>query len=269
MSHPPARTSPRPVAARAVFAALALSLPAAAPATAAAPPAGTWQTPAPLLLDQHPVELRDGLRVVAAGLGRDRFLVVWGHDDGGGKLSARVLDATGVPTGAAPGGSPIGVELALGAAAFPLDEPAALAALPDGGVLVVWTRGSGTATGTEIVARRVDPAGEVGALVQVNAIADLEQRFPAVAVGADGRVLVVWVSEIDQRLAGGVRAKVVRGRLLGPDGAPTGDDLTLSSPGGALVPRQPVGRGEERRLPAGLGLGAVGPAARRQRRAGR
>jgi hypothetical protein len=76
--------------------------------------------------------------------------------------------------------------------------------------------------------------------MHVNAIADLEQRFPAVAVGADGRVLVVWVSEIDQRLAGGVRAKVVRGRLLGPDGAPTGGDLTLSSPGGHWSPANPL-----------------------------
>jgi len=70
------------------------------------------------------------------------------------------------------------------------------------------------------------PAGEE---ILINQFLPNNQRHPAAAVLADGRIMVVWVSQdFISSLPTETSQVVIRGRFLGADGLPVGDDFIVS-----------------------------------------
>lgn len=107
----------------------------------------------------------------------------------------------------------------------------------------------------DVFFQRLDAAGrKVGPEVMVNQYANYNQRNPAVAVLADGRFLVVWVSElpageawardIPLRLSAraderhNIRARLA-GRLFTAQGEPVGDEFSMAT-GDDLVQANPA-----------------------------
>ena len=132
---------------------------------------------------------------------------------------------------------------AWGVASFRLDSPPDceemsldLAALPGGGLVAVWAAG---ATGKpesspRIFARLFDAHhAPRGSELQVNG--ETEALWPAVAVGASGDILIVWVEAAPQRLVA---------RRYDATGVAAGPEVVLStavSLGGAAVTATPTG----------------------------
>lgn len=98
-----------------------------------------------------------------------------------------------------------------------------ISALPSGSTVAVW-RG----TGTEKSA--VSPEGVVSPAVQISESAGADDN--EIATSAAGRSLVVW------RQSGAEYA--VRGRMLRPNGAPIGPELTIEPPGAGFVGPRPT-----------------------------
>ncbi|HMQ32170.1 MAG TPA: hypothetical protein PKD53_15680 [Chloroflexaceae bacterium] len=98
-----------------------------------------------------------------------------------------------------------------------------VAALPDGGAVVVWQAAGGPLVGSEIMARRLDPDGAPRGLpFLVNRRTAGQQRQPAVAVRAGGGFVVVWATG----------NRTVWARRFDADGAPLDqDDLPVSGDG--------------------------------------
>lgn len=121
-----------------------------------------------------------------------------------------------------------------------------IAAGPDATFVVVWaSEGSvgDDADGTSIQARFFfPPSGTPGPQFQLNEVTAGDQGRPDVAIGPNGRALVIWHGPAEP----GAPVDSLRGRMLEPDGTPIGPELALG--GGA---QEPQGAGRVAALPDG------------------
>lgn len=117
--------------------------------------------------------------------------------------------------------------------------------LPDGNALVVWASSGQDGSMLGVFGQRFTPEGEkIGYEFLVNQTTRLNQRSPAVATLANGRVLVVWVSEkargpaqnvdvaggtFDPTAGGELFDVDLFGRFYTPEGAPAGGEFKINS----------------------------------------
>jgi hypothetical protein len=92
---------------------------------------------------------------------------------------------------------------------------------------VAWEGCCDGAGDTGVFARHFESAAKpAGAGIAVPSAAEGVQRRPAIARHGDDGYLVAWLGPV----TGNERDTVVVARILGPDLAPRGDDLTLAEP---------------------------------------
>ncbi len=102
--------------------------------------------------------------------------------------------------------------------------------LPNGGLVVVWTKGSSTG---DVVLRLFDASGQrVTDDVPVPSNTDGDQQTPAVSVNEDGTILVVWAD--DSGSGSDQSSYAISARLFDSDGnaltnAQTGDDGSFTA----------------------------------------
>ncbi|PZU88456.1 MAG: hypothetical protein DI527_17245 [Chelatococcus sp.] len=153
---------------------------------------------APFQIDVSTPTTAGGHPVVTV-LADGRFVVAWDSDADGADIWARIFDGAGGAEG-----GPFRVNLATAG----LQGRPDIAALADGGFVVVWTDASGQggdASGTSIKARSFDAAGAGDAAeTLVNNATAGSQSDAHVAVLADGRFVVSWT---DGGGAGGTDVK--------------------------------------------------------------
>ena len=106
-----------------------------------------------------------------------------------------------------------------------------LAALNDGGFIVVWTDGSligGDSSGVGVKAQRFDASGHaVGGEFLVNTTTSGNQSSPAVAELSSGRFIITWT---DASATGGdTSGNAVRGQLFAADGTPVGGEFLVNT----------------------------------------
>ena len=107
---------------------------------------------------------------------------------------------------------------------------AAVAADGAGNFVVVWTSDSQDGSGTGIFGQRFDAAGaRIGGEFQVNTYTTGEQDFPAVAMDAAGRFLVVWQSGSSGTNGPDGSATAVAGRWFDSSGAPLGGEFVVNT----------------------------------------
>ena len=137
---------------------------------------------------------------------------------------------------------------------------ASVVPLPDGGALVAYAMNCSSETNTwtlsrqerwtgrrystndtlvpvrylgdwmqDVFVQRLDAAGQkVGAEIKVNQQLEYNQRNPSVAALPDGRLVVVWVSELPRGADWRQNFRVeLRGRLLDGSGNPVGDEFVV------------------------------------------
>lgn len=119
-----------------------------------------------------------------------------------------------------------------------------VAGLPDGNALVVWASSGQDGSMLGVFGQRFSPQGEkLGEPVLINQTTRLNQRNPAIATLANGKVVVAWVSERSRGVAHNVdesgrpdpTAGVelfdidLFGRFIDPTGNPTSDEFKLNS----------------------------------------
>ncbi len=123
------------------------------------------------------------------------FVVVW-ESDGSGGADTGGYSIQGQRYNAA--GSPVGSEFQVNSYTTSDQRWASVAMDADGDFVVVWySDGSGGADtdGYSIQGQRYNAAGgPVGSEFQVNSYTTSDQRFPSVAMDADGDFVVVWYS---------------------------------------------------------------------------
>lgn len=147
--------------------------------------------------------------------GAGRAVVVWVQADAG-TLFGRRFDAAGQPVGA-----PFRVDAGTG---IPLE--AAVAPLPGGRFVAVWSAYLGGGDRFAILAQRFDASGlKVGPLLSVSpaSSAAREHHAPDVATDAAGNFMVVWSAiRVDGAGTG------VLGRLFDRKGAPQGEPFRIN-----------------------------------------
>jgi hypothetical protein len=175
---------------------------------------------------------------------------------GGGHVVVWSSPMTGTPTSGifaqryAADGTPAGGETLVSPSVGTDQVTPSVAALPDGGYVVVWAMldSSGTAggRGIGIFMRRFDEGGTAsGSAQQVNSATLQEQALPQVAVLAGGDIVVAW-HFVQAPDATGKQVAGVAIRRFGADGSPGGPetvvgglgvtDLALAElPGGGFV----------------------------------
>jgi len=170
-------------------------------------------------------QLAPGVAMDAAG----NFAVAWQTlVESSFEIRARRFDARGVERGD---------EIAVNTTRGDTHGAPAVAMDADGGFVVAWeTSFHGS---FEIRARRFDARGNPqGGQIAVNAVTTSSQRFPAVAIDADGDFVVVWRSNI----AG---SSEVRARRFSALGVPQGDEIQVNATtaGDQLAPSVAVAQG--------------------------
>lgn len=123
------------------------------------------------------------------------FVVVWasngsyGTDPHGSSIQGQLFDA---------GGAPLGTQFQVNTYTSDSQKSPSMSMAPDGSFVVVWHSYGSYATDTSdwsIQGQRFDASGNsLEQQFQVNSYTSYSQVFPAVAVGADGRFVVVWES---------------------------------------------------------------------------
>jgi hypothetical protein len=159
----------------------------------------------------------------------------------GNAIRGRVLDAQGVFT--TPGDIQVSTHEGT-----PKVNPV-IAPLGDGGFLVLWASygqddaGSTLASGgyrhlQGVYGQRFDAAGaRVGEEFLLNQEVEFNQRNPAVARLASGKLIALWISErvvltvIEGQLTDSINAVEVTGRLLDQAGVPQGNAFRISAEG--------------------------------------
>lgn len=166
----------------------------------------------------------------AAAVGKSGFLVVWeseaspGTDDQGRSIQARWVDPSGVPQGA---------DFQVNTYTTGNQYQPAVSAGPGGDSFVVWaSRGSGgTDTDNRSIQGRqiLSDKTPLGVDFQVNTSTTDDQRVPAVSVGGDGVVVVVWSTSQDPSGDWDVRGqRLLFGTLVFRDGFESGNTSAWS-----------------------------------------
>lgn len=156
-----------------------------------------------------------------AGLPDGGFVVAWDSDgspgDDGSSFSVQVRRF-----GA--DGAPLGEQQQVNTYTASLQRYPAVASGSDGGFVVVWHSfgSSGNDDSSASVQGRWFDAGgaPLGDDVQLNTVTFHRQKYPAVAVAADGTALVVWQDE---------GTATIKGRRFGAAGVALGDETVVSS----------------------------------------
>ncbi|HEY0783461.1 MAG TPA: AAA family ATPase [Thermoanaerobaculia bacterium] len=160
-----------------------------------------------------------------AAVGTGGFVAVWqspGEDGDGTGVVARVLDASGLPTGAeiavntTTAGDQGGPVLAR--------RGTAVAADGSGNFVGVWSSEGQGAGGEGVYGQRFDSGGrKVGTEFQANTFTAGRQALPVVAASRDGSFVVVWESDGQDGDGGGIY-----GQRFTAAGARQGGELQLS-----------------------------------------
>ncbi len=168
-------------------------------------------------------------RVVRASAGG--FIVAWEGDSTAGGADRdvffRSFDASGQPSSG---------DVRINTTTENDQGNPALAALPEGGFVVVWQSIDQDGSNEGIIGQRFGPAAtRIGPQFQVNVFTTGPQDDPAIAAGADGAFVVVWESSYQDASDNGVF-----GRLFDPAGTPVGEEFaanqtTLASQADAAV----------------------------------
>lgn len=117
------------------------------------------------------------------------FVVAW-HSYAAGARTPRVMArrfsaATQV----------LGPEFGVGDAGRGAQSSAAVAMDADGDCLIAWSEQNAVAAAVDVIGRRFKPDGSAdGVPFRINSTRVLNQRFPAIAVDADGDAVVAWQS---------------------------------------------------------------------------
>jgi hypothetical protein len=113
------------------------------------------------------------------------FVVVWATPDGDGYgIAGRRFDSSGVAQGP---------EFPVNTATTNFQYQPALAAIPGGGYVVVWTDTDASSVG--VSGRRLDASGApAGAVFPINTYTTLSQWWPSVAGAPTGGFVAVWES---------------------------------------------------------------------------
>lgn len=144
------------------------------------------------------------------------FLVTWqsGHR-GSQKIIGRILSREGVFAGPE-------IELSRGLGAR---KPKAIQS-KNGTATVVWTQTGVDGDMDAVVARQISASGEVlSEPVQVNVVAEFNQRDPAIALLADGSLFIAWVTETPN----GSQTATILGRRFSSNLAEVTGEIPLTS----------------------------------------
>jgi len=111
-----------------------------------------------------------------------------------------------------------------------LQNQVAVAALADGGSIVVWASFTSDLSGSKVYGQRLDANGDqLDSQFQVNATTGDLQRYPAVAaLGDAGGFIVVWTS-LAPNGSGNFTNENVYGQVYGADGTPTGTEFQITA----------------------------------------
>jgi Ca2+-binding RTX toxin-like protein len=163
-----------------------------------------------------------------ASLSSGGFVVVWDDfsgqgGDSGQSVKGQIFSANGAP---------LGGEFLVNTATASGQREQAVAGMPDGSFVVVWSDSSrvgGDASEWGVKAQRFDAAGgKLGGEFLVNTTTAGSQFKPVVSVQGDGSFLVAWV---DYGLSSGSSsASEIRAQRFNADGSKSGGELLISSP---------------------------------------
>jgi hypothetical protein len=169
------------------------------------------------LAAESPVAASGVAPSVASDVARD-FVVAWHEPNyfpATRSVHARRYDAAGAPQGEA-----LRVDSGAGYPGFPQ-----VARDSAGNFVVAWTSFGQDGSGSGIFARRYDALGNAfGPEFQVNTRAASDQHDASVAMGPDGRFVIVWTGAVEQELRRGVF-----GQRFDPSGAPDGVEFAVST----------------------------------------
>ncbi len=158
-----------------------------------------------------------------AGLAGGGYVVTWtseGQDGSGTGVYAQRFSSSG---------GKVGGETRVNTTTANDQRVADVAALPDGGYIVIWTSFDQDGSNFGVYAQRFDGGGaRIGGETLVNETTANGQTEGAVAALADGRIVAAW-SSLNQDGSG----QGVYLRETGPAVAPSTPDLVASSDGGA------------------------------------
>ncbi len=171
----------------------------------------------------------DQMDPAVAALPSGDFAVVWNNisgspgDSSERSIQGRLVDADGVP---------LGGEFQVNSFTPGTQYNPAVAALADGGFVVVWSSATSPAGDTDfaILGQRFDASGApLGDELQVNTSLIYVQSMPAVAGGDDGSFLVAWRS--GDFASGGVDGDRygIAARAFAGSGTPLGDELVVNT----------------------------------------
>ncbi len=145
------------------------------------------------------------------------FVVVWPNRDASSHgVAGRRYDSSG---------SPLGEEFQVNSYMTDSQSEAQVAAGPDGDFVVVWSSFGQDGDGSGVFAQRFDASGgRVGSEFQVNSYVTGFQSEPALDIGADGELVVVWSSSEQDGSGWGIF-----GQRYDADGSPAGDEFRVNS----------------------------------------
>lgn len=107
-----------------------------------------------------------------------------------------------------------------------VQQDAAVAALPDGGAVVIWSSWDQDGDLQGVYGQLFSAAGQKrGGEFRINQFTQYNQREPAVSALPNGNFVVVWVSELQR----GTESVDIYGRLFSAAGQALGDEFALSS----------------------------------------
>ncbi len=101
----------------------------------------------------------------------------------------------------------------------------AVAMAPDGRFVIAWQSNGQDGSGKGIYAQLYDASGlQEGTEFQVNTYTNDDQSYPAVAMGTDGRFVIVWQSKNQDGSGTGIYAQ-----RYNPDGSPNGSEFQVNT----------------------------------------
>jgi Ca2+-binding RTX toxin-like protein len=147
-----------------------------------------------------------------------RILVTWcSLEDDGLEVRGRYLDADGTP---------LGDDFLINTTPTEDINAPTVTALADGSAFVAWIAFIPSTGEFEIRGRIINADGTGGPDFIVNSTTVNEQFTPSATTLADGRILVTWTSNEGD---GSILQYDIRGRILEPDGTPSGPDFVINS----------------------------------------
>jgi hypothetical protein len=152
-----------------------------------------------------------------AALADGGFVVVWNSlNSVNGEVFAQRFSAAAAP---------VGQEFRVNRTMADIQFEAKVAALGDGGFVVVWTSDGQDGSGYGIYGQRFSAAGaRAGGEFRVNTTTDNEQYGPAVAVLGNGSFVVTWVSSRDN-----LSATDIHGQRFAANGTPLGPQFRVNT----------------------------------------